>query len=148
MGRQKKSSDESKLELVHNTQPDKGVLHTIRKDTQPDFDISQNQHLQTNMASCLLLSCSWCVGLPERNEDTPVSTDSCSATNFVSCAVELWIPQWYINFHRYRIDRRLSCWAAHWDRKWLSCPLSSAVMWPVEESKLRWIWPCGRSTLC
>ncbi len=81
-----KRSDESKLELVNKTQPEKFVLHTFRKDTHSQTSISdsQNQHLRTNMASCLPLCCSWCVCLPECNEDTPVSTDSCSATNFVS----------------------------------------------------------------
>ncbi|KAK2887195.1 hypothetical protein Q8A67_015423 [Cirrhinus molitorella] len=55
-----------------------------RKDTHSQTSISDSQHLRANMASCLPLRCSWCICLPERNEDTPVSMDSCSATNIVS----------------------------------------------------------------
>lgn len=82
-----KRSDESKLELVNNTQPEKFVLHTLRKDTNSQTSISdqyQNQRLPRNLASCLPLCHCLCVCLPESNEDTSVSVNSCSATNFAS----------------------------------------------------------------
>lgn len=77
-----KRSDESKLELVNNRQPGKFVLQSFRKDThcQTSISGSQNQHLQPNLASCLLLRHCWCVCLPDSIENTLISMHS----NFVS----------------------------------------------------------------
>lgn len=82
-----KRSDESKLELVNNTQPERFVLHTLRKDTNSQTSISdqcQNQCLTPNLVSCLPLCHCLCVCLPECTEDTSVSVLSCSATNIAS----------------------------------------------------------------
>lgn len=81
-----KRSDESKLKLVNNTQPEKFVLHTLRKDInrQTSISDSENQCLPANLASCLPPCHCLCICLPEYIEDTSVSVDSCSATNFVS----------------------------------------------------------------